>query len=146
MQFKLWLENTTRYSIEMNYRTTKNDVLNGYAKLTLGYLSAAMKNHGYHIKHVFNESPIRICISTRNWGDGEWTCVVSFNEKLEKFIISKGFYNKLTKSVAIQKIDDCKTTSAADLTKEVLSFMHTLEKEPNKPPKLNPPKKKRGPK
>ena len=38
----------TRYSVEINYRTKKEDVLSGFAKITLGYVSAALKKEGYH--------------------------------------------------------------------------------------------------
>ena len=44
---------TSRYAVEVNYRTTSKEALEGYAKICLGYVSAALKNHGYHTKHVF---------------------------------------------------------------------------------------------
>jgi hypothetical protein len=63
---------TSRYSIEVNYRTKKDEALEGFAKIALGYVSAALKNHNYHTKHVFSEKPLRLMVSTRNWDDGEW--------------------------------------------------------------------------
>ena len=48
------------YSVEVNYRTTKVELLDRYAKLVLGYVSAALKKNGYHVKHVFGDKPMRI--------------------------------------------------------------------------------------
>ena len=58
MKFNEWIllkENNSRYSVEVNYRTGMSDVLRGFAKISLGYVSAAMKKSGYHIKIVFEK-------------------------------------------------------------------------------------------
>jgi hypothetical protein len=76
MNFKEFLltERTTatRYSVEVNYRTKIKEVLQQHAKIVLGYVSAALKQNGYHIKQVFEDEPIRILVSTRNFEEGEW--------------------------------------------------------------------------
>jgi len=46
-----------RYSVEVNFDTTKDDCLLSYAKIMLGYISAAMKKMNYHVKLVFSEKP-----------------------------------------------------------------------------------------
>ena len=65
-------EGNTRYSVEVNFRTNTDEILKNYAKISLGYVSAALKKKDYHVKQVFDESPIRILISSRNWDNGEW--------------------------------------------------------------------------
>mgnify|MGYP006278028067 CR=1 FL=1 len=92
-----------RYSVEVNFDTVKNDCLLSYAKIVLGYISAAMKKMNYHVKVVFSEKPLRIIVSSRNWDDGEWVGMVSYNEEKDHFTISKGFYNKLKKTVSVQE-------------------------------------------
>ena len=92
-------ESDTRYSVEVNYRSRLNDVLSNAAKITLGYASAALKKQDFHVKQVFEIEPYRILISARNWDDGEWVCVVSWNSKHKCYVISKGFYNKDRKTV-----------------------------------------------
>jgi hypothetical protein len=138
---------TSRYSIEVNYRTKTDEVLDGFAKICLGYVSAALKNHGYHTKHVFDEKPIRLLVSSRNWDDGEWTGIITWNSKHNCFVVSKGFYNKDRKTVSIQSSQKCKNDSAADLTKDLHNMMFHLKKQPDKNmPKLKPVPLKRGPK
>lgn len=149
MEFRTWLESAshTRYSIEVNFRTKREEVDESYAKLTLGYISAAMKNVGYHVKQVFEQKPIRILISTRNWDDGEYVCVVSWNYENGCFVISKGFYNKDRKTVSVQNSKKCDGESAADITRDLKNFMHNLKEEPVKHKnKLKPVHLKRGPK
>jgi len=86
-------------------------------------------------------------ISTRNWDDGEWVCVVSFNKENECFVISKGFYNKDKRTVSIQSNNRCSGSSAADITKEVRNIMHQLKHTADKHlEKLKPALMKRGPK
>jgi len=143
-----WLENTsaTRYSVQVNYRSSVDEVLEAFAKIALGYVSAALKQSGYHVKHVYEEKPIRILISTRNWDDGEWNAVVSFNPEHKCFIISKGFYNKGRKTVSLQSSKQCDGDSAADIAKELRNIMHTLKKTPdNYIEKLKAVPLKRGP-
>lgn len=156
MNFKEWINfntplneyaNATRYSVEVNYRTNSDEMLDGFAKISLGYISAALKQNKFHVRHVFDETPIRILISSRNWDDGEWVCVVSYNNKERCFIISKGFYNKDRKTVSIQDSKKCDGKSAADITKEVRNTMHVLKdkKDRHKEPLKGVPLK-RGPK
>ena len=61
----------SRYSVEVNFDTTKDDCLLSYAKIMLGYISAAMKKMNYHVKLVFSEKPLRLIVASRNWDDGE---------------------------------------------------------------------------
>lgn len=138
---------TSRYSVEVNYRTTSKEALEGYAKICLGYVSAALKNHGYHTKHVFTEKPFRLLVSSRNWDDGEWTGVVTWSVEHNCFVISKGFYNKDRRTVSIQSSQKCAGDSAADVTKELHNTMHHLKGQPDRHvDKMKPVPLKRGPK
>jgi hypothetical protein len=138
---------TSRYAIEVNYRTTAKEALEGFAKISLGYVSAALKNHGYHTKHVFTEKPLRLLVSSRNWDDGEWTGLVTWNPDHACFVVSKGFYNKDRRSVSIQNSKKCDGESASDVAKELHNMMHHLKSQPdNHLPKLKPVPLKRGPK
>lgn len=94
-----------RYSVEVNFDTTKDDCLISYAKIMLGYVSAAMKKMNYHVKLVFSELPLRLIVASRNWDDGEWVGMIAYNDKQDHFTISKGFYNKLNKTVEIQETE-----------------------------------------
>ncbi len=138
---------TSRYSIEVNYRTKKDEALEGFAKIALGYVSAALKNYNYHTKHVFSEKPLRLLVSTRNWDDGEWVGCVTWNHDHDCFVISKGFYNKDKKSISIQKSEKCKGDNAAEVARELVNLMHQLKGEPDRHmEKLKPVPLKRGPK
>jgi hypothetical protein len=133
--------------VEVNYRTTGKEALEAFAKIALGYVSATLKGHDFHVKHVFDEKPLRILVSNRNWDDGEWVGLVSFNEEHRCFIISKGFYNKDRKTVSIQKSQRCSGHSASDIAKELLNYMENLKgKKDRSGPKLKPVPLKRGPK
>ena len=138
---------TSRYSVEVNYRTTGDEAVEGFAKICLGYISAAMKNHGYHTKHVFTEKPLRLLVSSRNWDDGEWDGVVTWHPDQKCFVISKGFYNRERKTVSIQHSTKCTGNSAAEITKELVNTMHHLKGQPDRhTEKLKPVPLKRGPK
>ena len=76
-------EGNTRYSVEVNYRTRTKEVLEGFAKIALGYVSAGLKKHGYHVRQIFDEEPSRIMVSSRNWDDGEWVGMISYSPKEE---------------------------------------------------------------
>ncbi len=122
-------EDNTRYSIEVNYRTRIKEALEAYARITLGYVSAALKHGDYHVKQVFDDGLLRILVSNRNWDDGEWVTVVSWNPHHRTFVISTGFYNKLTKSVSVKK-DSAKTVpaeNAAEIANHVKNTMHHLK-------------------
>lgn len=139
----------TRYSVEVNFRSKVQEVAEAFAKICLGYVSAALKQNGFHVKHVYDERPIRVLISSRNWDDGEWVCVVTFNseEKGGCFVVSKGFYNKERRTVAVQSTSACEGTSAADITKQVRNIMHGLKDQPDRHrEKLKGVPMKRGPK
>ena len=139
----------TRYSVEVNYRSNIKEVLESFAKIALGYVSAAMKQNGYHIKHVYEEKPIRILVSSRNWDDGEWVGIVTFNPEHDggSFVISKGFYNKDRKTTSIQSTHKCSGDSAADITKELRNLMHGFKDVPDRhQEKLKGVPMKRGPK
>jgi hypothetical protein len=122
----------TRYSVDVNFRSKAKEVLEAYAKIVLGYVSAALKQNNYHIKQVFDESPMRILVSTRNWDDGEWVGIVSFNPQQQCFVISKGFYNKDRKTASIQSSQKCSGDSAADIAKEMRNIMHDLKDKPDR--------------
>jgi len=138
---------TSRYSIEVNYRTTPEEALDGFAKISLGYVSAALKNHGYHTKHVFTEKPFRLLVSSRNWDDGEYTGLITWSKEHNCFLLSKGFYNKERKTISIQSTKKCSGDSAAEVAKELHNTMHGLKNEPDRhQEKLKPVPLKRGPK
>jgi hypothetical protein len=138
---------TSRYAVEVNYRTTTKEALEGFAKVALGYVSAALKNHNFHTKHVFTEKPLRLLVSTRNWDDGEWCGVVTWNHEHNCFVISKGFYNKERRSVSLQSSQKCAGESAADIAKELHNLMHHVKGQPDRHmEKLKPVPLKRGPK
>lgn len=138
---------TSRYSIEVNYRTTSKEALEGFAKICLGYISAALKSHGYHTKHVFTEKPLRLLVSSRNWDDGENCGVVTWHYDHNYFVISKGFYNKDRKTVSVQSSKKCTSDSAAEIAKELHNTMHSLKNQPDRhSEKLKPVQLKRGPK
>lgn len=139
----------TRYSIEVNFRSKIKEVLRAYAKIVLGYVSAAMKQSDYHVKHVYDEDPVRILVSSRNWDDGEWIGFVSFNPDHDGgcFVVSKGFYNKDRRTVSKQSSRKCKGDSAAEITKELRNVMHSFKGKPDRHrEKLKAVPLKRGPK
>lgn len=118
----------SRYSVEVNFDTIKSDCLISYAKIILGYISAAMKKMNYHVKMVFSAKPLRVIIASRNWDDGEWVGMVSYNEEKDYFTISKGFYNKLNKSVAIQETQIIKDpVNAKIISYKLRDMMKDLE-------------------
>lgn len=138
---------SSRYSIEVNFRTSPKETLEGFAKICLGYVSSALKKYGYHIKHVYGESPIRILVSSRNWDDGEWAGVITWHPENNSFIISKGFYNKDRKTVSIQNSKTATGKTAAEISKEIHNLMYGLKDQPNRhTEKLKPVPLKRGPK
>lgn len=140
---------STRYSVEVNFRTHIDEILENFAKICLGYVSAALKQNNFHVKHVYENKPVRILVSSRNWDDGEWIGCVSFNPHHEggSFIVSKGFFNKDRNTVSIQSSHKCSGNSAADVTKEIRNVMHSLRNVPDRHiEKLKPVNLKRGPK
>jgi len=140
---------SARYSVEVNFRTQIKEMMEGYAKICLGYVSAAMKQSGYHVKQVYDQKPIRILVSSRNWDDGEWSGIVYFHPEHDGgcFIISKGFYNKEAKSVSMQSRTKCKGDSAAEIVTELRNLMHSLKGKPDRhQEKLKGVPLKRGPK
>lgn len=140
-------ENSSRYSVEVNYRTSFEEVVDNYAKLTLGYISAGLKQVGYHVRNLYNEKPYRIIISTRNWDDGEWVGVLMFNSKERKFKIAKGYYNKDRKSVSVQISHDATGNTASELCKEMRNIMEKLKRQnPRGSNTLEPAPLKPGPK
>lgn len=143
------LENSgaSRYSVEVNYRTQPTEVLDAFAKIALGYVSAGIKQHNFHVKHVYTENPIRILVSSRNWDDGEWVSIVSWNPDHKCFVISKGYYNKDRNTASIQSSEKCKSDNASEITKQVYNMMHELKGKPDRHiEKLKPVPLKRGPK
>jgi len=140
-------EADSRYSVEVNFRTKIDEILDGYAKICLGYVSAALKKYDLHVKHVFEEKPFRILVSARNWDDGEWACVVSWHHKDKDFVISKGFYNKDRKTVSVQSSKHIDADNASSITQQVRNVMHDLKDKPDRHvEKLKRVPLKRGPK
>lgn len=138
---------STRYSVEVNYRTTPDEALDAYAKIALGYVSAGIKQHNFHVKHVYTEKPIRIMVSSRNWDDGEWVVLVTWNPEHKCFVISKGFYNKDRHTVSVQSSEKTEGENAAEITKQVYNMLHDLKGKPDRHlEKLKPVPMKRGPK
>ena len=136
-RFADWLgdilnEDNTRYSVEVNFRTHINDVLRNYAKIALGYVSAALKAADYHVKQVFDDNLVRVLVSSRNWDDGEWVVIVSWNPHHNKFFLSRGFYNKLAKDISVQHQEACKATNAAEIAALVKNVMHHLKQVPDR--------------
>jgi hypothetical protein len=138
---------STRYSVEVNYRTTPEEALEAFAKIALGYVSAGIKQHNYHVKQVYTDKPLRVLVSSRNWDDGEWVVLVSWNPEHGCFIVSKGFYNKDRKTVSVQHSERCPGESAAEVTKHVYNMMHSLKGVKDRhQQKFKPVPLKRGPK
>jgi hypothetical protein len=141
------IADSTRYSVEVNFRTKPEEVLEAFAKIALGYVSAGLKQHDFHIKHVYTEKPVRVLVSSRNWDDGEWCVVVTWNEQHKCFVVSKGFYNKDRNTVSVQSSEKCKGDNAFEITKQVYNMMHDLKGKPDRHvEKLKPVPLKRGPK
>lgn len=139
------LESAGRYSVEVNYRTTMQEMYDNTAKLILGYISAALKQSGFHVKNIFDTKPYRIVISTRNWDDGEWVGLVLFKDNA--FIIAKGYYNKDKKTVSLMGSHKTTGASAAEIAKEMRNIMEKLKREkPRGSDTLEPAPMKRGPK
>ena len=121
-------EDVSRYSIEVNYRTSKKEVLDSWAKLVLGFVSAALQREGYHVKHVYSEKPQRILVSSGNWDDGSWTAVLLYNHTTECFVISSGFWNKDRRTVSIQRdTGKCSEDTASELVSKMINFMFSLK-------------------
>lgn len=140
-------EAETRYSVEVNFRSKTDEVLKQAAKIILGYASAALKKADFHVKQVFEQDPLRILVSTRNWDDGEWVCIVSWQPKEKCYVISKGFFNKDRKTVSVQKTQSCDAESASEITNAVRNMMYGLKDEPDRHiQKLKKIKMKTGPK
>jgi hypothetical protein len=145
LAYPLLNESASRYSVEVNYRTTMEEMIDQAAKLVLGYISAALKDCDFHIKTIYDAKPYRIIISTRNWDDGEWVGVVLWKD--EKFIIAKGHYNKDKKTVSLMGSHKSQHTSAAELSREMRNYMEKLKHEkPRGSDTLEPAPMKRGPK
>jgi hypothetical protein len=151
MKFSDWIkrldESSARYSVEVNYRTKTKEVLESFAKIALGYVSAGMKKKGYHARQIFDEKPIRILVSSRNWDDGEWVGMISYSLEKGCFIMSNGFYNKDRKTISIQRSERCNNDTPAEMVKDLTNMIHKLKSEPDRhTEKLNPVRLKRGPK
>ena len=139
----------SRFAIDVNYRTQTNEVAKNFAKIALGYVSAALKQNGFHTKHVWDVEPVRLLVSSRNWDDGEWIVEVHFHPDYEggSFVICKGFYNKDRKTASIIHQKKSNGTSAAAIATEVRGLMNDLQGQQDRHlEKLRPVKLKTGPK
>lgn len=122
---------TSRYAVDVNYRTTMEESNHGFAKIALGYVSAALKKMGFHVKLVFSEQPLRIIVSSRNWDDNEWVGMISYNSSLGFFVLSKGYYNRSKKTVTVMsssKLDGPK--SASNMAEKLKKSMDELKSAP----------------
>lgn len=147
MDFYQFLEsNTNRYSVEVNYRTTTEELEDGFAKLVLGYVSAALKNANYHVKMVMQVKPYRIIVSANNFQEGEWVYVASYNHEKKCFVVSKGFYNKNSGNVTVQSSKQCEAKSAAELYKDLYNHMAAIKNSEPHHLDLKGAKMKTGPK
>lgn len=154
MRFSEWMRldeasSNSRYSVEVNYRTKTGEVLDGFAKIALGYVSASLKRNGYHVKQVFDELPMRIIVSSRNWDDGEWVGMISYKKEGSHggFLISNGFYNKDRKTVSVQSTKRCQDDTPAGMAKELINMMYGMrDKKDRRREELKPVHLKRGPK
>jgi len=120
----------SRYAVEVDFRTTLDEASYGYAKIALGYVSSCLKKMGYHVKLVFTEKPLRVIVSSRNWDDGEWVGVISYNSQHNIFVLSKGTYNKSDKSVSLHKSHALdKPFSGKSMSEKMKSLMDDLKRE-----------------
>ena len=86
-------------------------------------------------------------VSTRNWDDGEWISVASWNPHHNAYVISKGFYNKDRKSVSVKESKICNCENASELVGVIKNLMHELKDAPDRHiQKMKPVPMKRGPK
>jgi hypothetical protein len=136
----------SRYSVDVNFRTTMKEVDTAAAKIMLGYVSAALKQNGFHVKQLYEEPPIRIIISGRNFEIGEWVSLLIFYpDKGGRFVIAQGFYTN-QRTVAIQSHRDSKSESPNSLAAEMRNVMNELRSKPDRyQQKLKPVPLKRGP-
>jgi hypothetical protein len=96
---------------------------------------------------VYTVKPYRILVSTKQWDDGEWVGIVSFNDEHDCFVFSDGVYNKMRGSCSVAKTARCSGTSAAEISREVVTKMVELKsRHPRDGYHLNPAPQKRGPK
>lgn len=139
---------SSHYSIEVNYRTTKKEMLDAYAKLVLGYVSASVKKSGYHVKHVYVDKPIRILVATRNWDDGEWVASVIYNPEYSCFVMTAGHWNKDRRTISVHDAETKKIDAedAAGISNKLVNYMHDLKKKDSRKQMLKTAPLKRGPK
>lgn len=134
--FVNWLineSNSTRYSVEINFRTKIDEALINYAKISLGYASAGLKKADLHVKQVFDDNLPRIMVSQRNWDDGTWCVVYSWNSNQKCYFVSKGFFRKDTKSIVKQgESKKSDATNASEIVNEIKNLMHQLKDKPDK--------------
>jgi len=136
-----------RYAVQVEFRTTMDEANFGFAKIALGYVSSALKKMGYHVKLVFSEKPLRVIVSSRNWDDGEWVGMISYNTQQNTFVLSKGHFNKSDKSVSLKSSTAMtKPYSGQHMSEKLKSLMDEIKKLPaNKRTEINI-NLKRGPK
>jgi hypothetical protein len=155
MRFSDWIQErldeaaNSRYSVEVNYRTKTSEVLDAFAKIALGYVSASLKKNGYHVRQVFDEKPIRIIVSSRNWDEGEWVGMISHKSEGSggHFLMSNGFYNRDRRTVSVQRTQRCSDDNPAGMAKELVNMMYGLRnKKDRQKEELKPAQLKRGPK
>jgi hypothetical protein len=128
----------SRYAVEVDFRTTSQEANYGFAKIALSYVSSAIKNLGFHVKLVFTEKPLRVIVSSRNWDDGEWVGMISYNDDLNMFVLSKGTFNKADKTVSVKskeafqndKENPLSGKSMSEKLKSVMDNLKGMKAEP----------------
>jgi hypothetical protein len=124
---------TSRYAVEVNYKTTVEEANHGFAKIALGYVSAALKKMNYHVKMVFSSKPLRVIVSSRNWDDGEWVGMISYNNSIGCFVLSKGYYNKMNKTVKVTNTEKITgSVNAAAMAEKLANEMDKIKDLPDK--------------
>lgn len=144
----------SRYSIEVNYRTTAKEVKKSFAILVLGYVMASMKRNNFFVKHVYETDVPRIIVTEKGWEDGRFVVSLYFCLVSNKFIFAEGIYRKrlYQKNASYQpeKVTEIKTeptnhTSASALSEEMLNRLHRIKGQNLDKIPLNPIKRKTGP-
>ena len=79
------------------------------------------------------ESPLRIIVSSRNWDDNEWVGMISYNNNLGFFILSKGYYNRIKKTVTVMHSEKIiGPESASNMAEKLKKEMDTLKDAPDR--------------
>jgi len=140
------MSQSSRYSVQIDFQTTAEKAHDDFAKLVLGFLSAALKAKNFQVKKVFEKEPIRIVVSSRNFQEGEIIAVVSHHNDDSCFVYTKCYYNKdreTATKISSEKIPG--DNSASSIFKFVYAKMNSIKDEKPHHIHLNPVKGQTGP-